>query len=321
MLQIPIHANEEEENCKDDELRVPSPPPRRLSRSSIDLREMEHNCDKISQVHDSSSSIFPLKLENYLRYSGSEPLGGKYAPKQQSARELNTKSSYKSNNFFQPFFTKANLIKSGSVKSRDSVRDNQHAKFSYNNLNNSNINNNNSIPNKGSAGSFRHNSNNFINNNLKQSSSSSAAAVNKKRHIAASESDFLTMRGNGVPGTSRSNCHQTALKHRGDGGGTKQSKHQNLIYALSDSDFLSWNFRGSDYCKITNNAKTTSSDTNETAIFNKADLLKIILGKGIGAEYRNLHDKPPDILSGKLREIIFILFQMCLGFFVGRCGV
>lgn len=50
-----------------DELRLPSPPPRRLSRSSIDLRDLEtqHEKEKIISQSDSVSSI-QLRFENYL---------------------------------------------------------------------------------------------------------------------------------------------------------------------------------------------------------------------------------------------------------------
>lgn len=51
-----------------DELRLPSPPPRRLSRSSIDLRDLEtqHEKEKIISQSDSVSSINQLRFETYL---------------------------------------------------------------------------------------------------------------------------------------------------------------------------------------------------------------------------------------------------------------
>lgn len=295
---------------------------------------MEHHCEKLTQA-DSSSSIFPLKLENYLRYSGSEPLHNEHRSKQCSARELNTKPSKAS--FFQPILAKANMLRhqyssNGDKKSRESVvsqsKDNQ-TKFSYNNLNNNNqsvcSNSNNNAKNKSTES--------FI-NNLRHDHC-------KRKHMTASETDFLRMRnticiggsGNGGNGggTSSSDSndsqkhnqghhhhhqhHQHPIigKHR-----LKQNKY-NLIYALSDSDFLSWNFRQNEYSKITNlnqNSGIKSMGENNEAIFNRAELLKVILGKGVGSpgtyttttDYCNLAKlrtpsfdakmEKPDILSG-----------------------
>lgn len=282
-------------------MRVPSPPPRRLSRSSIDLRDLEQHHEKVSQS-DSVSSVYPL--DNYLRYSGSEPLHNQYQKKPQSERDLNEKSSNytkvgKPNNFFQPFLAKANLIRhyGSERKSKESVsnkdKDNQ-AKTSYNNnLNNQTV----SVCSNNNGNNCRY-SDNFI-NNFKHV---------KRQFSAASESDFLAMRNNGL-----SNIHgnintsqplnSIENKHR-----LKQTKH-NLMYALSDSDFLSWNISSSEYSKIINiniNPGKSKGDNNE-AIFNKSDIFKIIVGKsssslstltGDKAEKQNFKLEKPDILSG-----------------------
>ncbi|XP_055677409.1 octopamine receptor beta-3R-like isoform X1 [Lutzomyia longipalpis] len=84
---------------KDDELRVPSPiPPRRLSRSSIDLRDLELQHEKMSHT-DSAPSI--VGIDKYLKSSDSEPL--RIKSQQQQHQKLN--------NFLQPFFSKTNLIR------------------------------------------------------------------------------------------------------------------------------------------------------------------------------------------------------------------
>ncbi|GAB0092528.1 Octopamine receptor beta-3R [Sergentomyia squamirostris] len=83
----------------DDELRVPSPiPPRRLSRSSIDLRDLELQHEKMSHT-DSAPSI--VGIDKYLKSSDSEPL--RIKSQQQQHQKLN--------NFLQPFFAKTNLIR------------------------------------------------------------------------------------------------------------------------------------------------------------------------------------------------------------------
>lgn len=212
-------------------MRVPSPPPRRLSRSSIDLRDLEQqhyydtNNTKISQA-DSVSSIYPLRFESFLRYSGSEPIHIKeqqelekklqqkifeqeqlqqHIREQKSLHKRGSQSSqHKKYNFFQPFFTKTkNLSFSDSKKS---LRDNHQT------------------------------SNNSNNNNINKLNSHNNSNKSKRKHfIAASETDFFKI--------MRSNSQKLL----------KKSKN-NLIYALSDSDFL----------------------INNEAILNKSDIFKKI---------------------------------------------
>lgn len=112
---------------KDDELRVPSPPPRRLSRSSIDLRDLELQHEKISHT-DSAPSIVGIDSK-YLKSSDSEPLHFQQQLQQQlkfqeqiqqqyylqqqhhehktqssSKKQPHRQNSYqKINNFLQPF--------------------------------------------------------------------------------------------------------------------------------------------------------------------------------------------------------------------------
>uniref|UniRef100_A0A182XW87 G-protein coupled receptors family 1 profile domain-containing protein n=1 Tax=Anopheles stephensi TaxID=30069 RepID=A0A182XW87_ANOST len=73
----------------DDDFLVPSSPPRRLSRSSIDLRDLEYKNESKIKSSDSVSSIFPLHYENNLRYSGSEPIHIKDAQQQQQQQQQN----------------------------------------------------------------------------------------------------------------------------------------------------------------------------------------------------------------------------------------
>lgn len=319
-------------------MRVPSPPPRRLSRSSIDLRDLEHHCEKLTQA-DSTSSIFPLKLENYLRYSGSEPLHNEHRSKQCSARELNTKSTAFKANFFQPLLAKANLIRhqyGSDKKSRESIA--TSASTNNNNSSSNNNNHNNNHNNKDNQTKFSYNNLNnqttltTCYNNAKNKSTESFInnlRYGKRKHMTASETDFLRMRntihggigggGNSSSDSSSNNESQQKHNHQVHHHRLKQTKY-NLIYALSDSDFLSWNLRQNDYSKISNinqSAENKSAGDNNEAIFNRAELLKVILGKGpvptstattTATEYFNITKlrapsvdtklEKPDILSG-----------------------
>uniref|UniRef100_A0A182K3V5 G-protein coupled receptors family 1 profile domain-containing protein n=1 Tax=Anopheles christyi TaxID=43041 RepID=A0A182K3V5_9DIPT len=240
LLQVPIVptviANTE------DDFLVPSSPPRRLSRSSIDLRDLEYKNEGKIKSSDSVSSIFPLHYENNLRYSGSEPIHIKdaqqQAQQQQSAdqqqqRRASRKDSFRQYNFFQPFFSRNSLLKtyikgvggtgggSGTVvavtgsgtaiagnnlnNSRSSVR---------NNKNNDNRSNNNILDLINAASSLNKDSEKEMN-------------THKRHQIAASESDFLTMIEKqrmklGKNTNSLKNCNKD---------------EKELMYALSDSDF------------------------------------------------------------------------------------
>lgn len=263
----------------DDELRldVLSPPPRRLSRSSIDLRDLEKDHEKISQA-DSITSMYPL--EKYLRYSGSEPLHNKYQQKPQSTRELNTKSS-KQKLFFQPILAKANLIRTtyGSErKSKDNVKDN-HTKFSYNNLNNQSVN----VCSNNCAESNYTKCDNFIKNNLKHI---------KRQFSAASESNLIIRNNNGSSGNKNYPLQSNFNKNR-----LKQAKHN-----LSDS-----NISSNEYNSKIINVNINSIKVKSEAISNKGDIFKFFVRKsasslstmtGDGCKSEKLKLEKPDLLFG-----------------------
>ncbi|XP_058056002.1 octopamine receptor beta-3R-like [Anopheles bellator] len=251
-LQVPIVATVV---SPDDDFLVPSSPPRRLSRSSIDLRDLEYKSECKIKGSDSVSSIFPLHYDNNLRYSGSEPIHIKDAQQQQAqqqappadqqpsagdppppGRRPSRKDSFRQMNFFQPFFSRNSLLKSymkgaggGSAGGGGGLSPG---------LNNSN--------NAGSGGPTRRRSverNNKNNDNRSHNNildlinvastlnKDAAKEVNthKRPHpIAASESDFLTLleqqrqRLGGQNTNSLKSCNKD---------------EKELIYALSDSDF------------------------------------------------------------------------------------
>ncbi|XP_002136989.2 octopamine receptor beta-3R-like isoform X1 [Drosophila pseudoobscura] len=63
MLQPATDEDDDKDECECDELRVPSPPPRRLSRSSIDLRDLEQErYEKVTHT-DSAPSMMALQQQ------------------------------------------------------------------------------------------------------------------------------------------------------------------------------------------------------------------------------------------------------------------
>lgn len=131
----------------DFELRVPSPPARRLSRSSIDLRDLEHEKSKIASQSESVSSICQLQYDNFLRSSGSEPIPiGKESINYYQNLQENLIAQTINNNMIEksyviPFFMKNNNSKSDSRNlfnntSTTAVKDNQTTNdFNLDNLN------------------------------------------------------------------------------------------------------------------------------------------------------------------------------------------
>ncbi|XP_041761976.1 octopamine receptor beta-3R-like isoform X3 [Anopheles merus] len=237
----------------DDDFLVPSSPPRRLSRSSIDLRDLEYKGEGKIKASDSVSSIFPLHYENNLRYSGSEPIHIKEAqqlqqqqqqqPNDQQQRRASRKDSFRQINFFQPFFSRNSLLKtyikggaggtggggggggggSGTVGavtgSASAIAGNQlnnNRSVERNNKNNDNRSNNNILDLINVASSLN-----------KGGDSEKEVNTHKRHQIAASESDFLTMiekqrQKLGKNTNSLKNCNKD---------------EKELMYALSDSDF------------------------------------------------------------------------------------
>ncbi|XP_055587637.1 uncharacterized protein LOC129740071 isoform X2 [Uranotaenia lowii] len=272
----------------DDDLLVPSSPPRRLSRSSIDLRDLEYKSEANKLKNsDSVSSIFPLHYENNLRYSGSEPIAVKEA---QQRRRSSRKESFKQMNFFQPFFSRNSLLKS-------------YIKGSSGNGVNGELNNSSHANNRATSEKKLNNKNddNRSNNNIidlinvtssldKGSSVGGQKEVNtQKRHqIAASESDFLTMiqkqRSQQRLGKNNASVKNSKCK--------EGSREDQLIYALSDSDFTSA-FQGDE--AILKSFKNFKAGTEP-----KEGIFKIVLnGEGgtAGTTTAPINDTP-DILIG-----------------------
>jgi hypothetical protein len=273
-----------------DELKVPSSPPRRLSRSSIDLRDLEaqHEREKImsQNVSESVSSIYHC-FDSHIRYSESEPINAHIKALEnqfgmklsntgeeqqqpdknhQQQHQLSAESKSSMNNFsFMNNFehnmatgtttkeSDMNLISSASI-----IKDNHQV----------NANNN--------------------NNNGSNGNSSNGKKSFKKKMLASSDSDFFSLlRYNSVK-LRRMNCFsigstngsgsnqvggggQVAGGVGGDSCSTNGNKPKNMIYALSDSDFLI----------------RVSSDNNKTFHLNNERKLEAIVNKSDIFNYLN----------------------------------
>ncbi|XP_053669669.1 uncharacterized protein LOC128720048 [Anopheles nili] len=223
----------------DDDFLVPSSPPRRLSRSSIDLRDLEYKNEGKIKGSDSVSSIFPLHYDNNLRYSGSEPIHIKEAQQQQQQqhqgdhqqqRRASRKDSFRQINFFQPFFSRNSLLKTYIKGAAAGAGPTSASTGTGSNLNNSNLVRSTERNNKNDDNRSNNNILDLINVASSLNKDSGKEVNTHKRHqIAASESDFLTMiekqrQKLGKNTNSLKNCNKD---------------EKELIYALSDSDFSS----------------------------------------------------------------------------------
>lgn len=235
-MQIPL-----ETSAKEDELRVPSPPPRRLSRSSIDLRDLEQQYEKVSHT-DSAPSIIGYYFEKYLRNSDSEPIRIKSTP------------NHKQSNFFQPFFGKPNMMKqpfeylsaslNGGVS--DKKRKIDHIRVF--------------CPGDDSEDDNRNGKIKDLNYWKKISVEDNNYEYMKLQLGALSDSDFLALKNNSDKFRDEFN---------------KIKRKNNVIYALSDSDFF-----------------ISGSDKSKKHVNNKNDVIKSILGFSKKKfEYSNLNNQ------------------------------
>jgi hypothetical protein len=276
-----------------DELKVPSSPPRRLSRSSIDLRDLEaqHEREKImsQNVSESVSSIYHC-FDSQIRYSESEPINahikalenqfgmksGNSGEEQQpdknhqhQQQQLSAESKSSMNNFsFMNNFEHTTMA-TGTTKESSDMNLISSASIIKDNHHQVNANNNN---NNGSSGNSS--------NNGKRSF---------KKMLASSDSDFFSLlRYNSVK-LRRMNCFSigstngSGHNHGGGGGSggqtgvggdscsTNGNKPKNMIYALSDSDFLI----------------RVSSDNNKTFHLNNERKLQAIVNKSDIFNYLN----------------------------------
>lgn len=241
--------------CQDyqeyDELRVPSSPPRRLSRSSIDLRDLEHEREKTmaqqQNLSESASSIYHC-FDGHIRYSGSEPINTNLqalenqfdAKCNKEADSTESKASVNQipfTNNFERSSTKENDM--NSITSASIIKDNQ-VNMSGCSLNNSQT-------------------------NKKQS---------KKKMLASSDSDFFSLLRYNSEKLRRINCFSISTNNG--------NKPKNMIYALSDSDFL---IGVNDKNKNLN----LNNERKSQAIVNKSDIFNFLINQK-SIDYKNLLD-------------------------------
>lgn len=251
--------------AKDDdfELRVPSPPARRLSRSSIDLRDLEHEKGKIVSQSESVSSICQLQYDHFLRSSGSEPIPvGKESINYFQNLEENFVAQPTNTNLIEkafaiPFFMKNNHSKSDSknmfnnhqiMMSRTSsntsttaVKDNQTTINDFS-LDNSNVN----------------------------------ASKHRRKLLASSDSDFYSIIRN-----NSEKMHHGGKNANSNQNSSSMNNKSNNTKNLSDSDFLK-----SDKSKFCN--KDNILNINK-AIVNKSDIFELLMNNK-HIDYKNLVD-------------------------------
>lgn len=266
-------------------LKVPSSPPRRLSRSSIDLRDLEaqHEREKImsQNVSESVSSIYHCFDNQMLRYSGSEPINANIINKvlenqfsmkcdnnkddgsdrkQNSTESKSSVNNFSYTNNLEHSLTRENdlnLISSASIIKDNQVANNANG-CSYNNINN--INNN--IVNSSTT---QNSTNNNNNNNTNSSSSSNGIGSKKsfkKKKLASSDSDFFSLLRYNSEKLRRMNCFSIGTSTHSNG-----NKPKNMIYALSDSDFLIGVSDKSNKLHL-NNERKIQAIVNKSDIFN-----------------------------------------------------
>jgi hypothetical protein len=317
----------------DENLKVPSSPPRRLSRSSIDLRDLEaqHEREKImsQNVSESVSSIYHC-FDNQMRYSGSEPwpinahikaLENQFSMKssqnegadddkntlQQQHTNSTTESKSSVNNFsFMNNFEQhsvngvcgvarendMNLISSASI-----IKDNQansngcsinnninsssnHANVGSNISSSSSSSNNNNISNNIYNNGSSNNNNNYNNNNNTNTSIGEKKSF-KKKMLASSDSDFFSLLRYNSEKLRRINCFSIGAAHNSNtttndrvssnGGNSGNSANKfptkNMIYALSDSDFM---------ISVSDNKFSLNNEKKFQAIVNKSDIFNYL---------------------------------------------
>lgn len=269
-----------------DELKVPSSPPRRLSRSSIDLRDLEaqHEREKImsQNVSESVSSIYHCFNSQMLRYSESEPINAhiKALENQFSMKSTNNDEQHQ-----QVDKNHQQLSESKSSMNKISFMNNFDHSSAPTRENDMNL--------ISSASVIK--DNHQINRTNSSSSSNNGKKSFKKKMLASSDSDFFSLlRYNSVK-LRRMNCFSIGSTSGGGGDGSNQAgergvggvgggnsttssgsnnggnenKPQTMIYALSDSDFL---------IRVSDNNKTfhLNNERKFQAIVNKSDILNYL---------------------------------------------
>lgn len=267
-----------------DELKVPSSPPRRLSRSSIDLRDLEaqHEREKImsQNVSESVSSIYHCFNSQMLRYSESEPINA-------HIKALENQFSMKSTNNDDEHHQQGDKNHQQLSESKSSMNKNSFMNNFDHSITSAPITRENDMNLISSSSIIK--DNHQINRTSSSSSSNNGKKSFKKKMLASSDSDFFSLlRYNSVK-LRRMNCFSIGSTSGGGGGnqageeresgnsttsngsnnGGNEKKPQTMIYALSDSDFL---------IRVSDNNKTfhLNNERKFQAIVNKSDILNYL---------------------------------------------
>lgn len=211
------------------------------------------------------SSIYQLKYDNYLRYSGSEPI------------HIKNQQHNKSDNLQQPTQTHSSSNKSIISASKKYTI----PFFSKNNLVKSDSKNSNKI-----SGSFQKD-----NQNSNGVGTTAAMKNLKRKLLASSDSDFLSI--------IRNNSEKLRKNIA-----TNCKSNNNLIYALSDSDFYINIDNNSKFCCYKNqNSNINFVCKNHQAIMSKSDIIKLLMNSK-NIDYKNLIEKDNGVVCPKeLKEL------------------
>ena len=243
---------------EDFELRIPSPPARRLSRSSIDLRDLEHEKGKIVSQSESVSSICQLQCDNFLRSSGSEPIpivkGGStnyFQNVQENFVEQTNNNNMLERSYAIPFFMK-----------------NNHSKSDNKNLFNNNQFN---VSRTSLSTSVTASKDNQTTNECSLASSIGNSSKQRRKLLVSSESDFFSIIRNNSEKMSEKNHSLISSKNN------KSNNTKNL----SDSDFLK-----RDKSKFCNRDNILNI---KKAIVNKSDIFELLMNNK-HIDFKNLVD-------------------------------
>lgn len=264
--QVPaIICPDVEYTAEYDELHlIPSSPPRRLSRSSIDLRDLELEREKtIAQTQIASESVSSIyhRFDGQIRYSGSEPittnnmttLENQFQMKSKDASSDETNGDSKisipyTNNFENVVASLASIVKDNPV-----------------NVSSSSSNNS---------------------NNANGRKPTTTTTTNKKKMLASSDSDFFSLLRYNSERWKKINCFSVSSSASNNG-----NRPKNMIYALSDSDFLI-GAGINEKNKRQNLNNSSNAERKCQAIPNKSDILNFLINQK-SIDYKNLLDSTP----------------------------
>jgi hypothetical protein len=210
---------------------------------------------------ESVSSIYHC-FDGQIRYSGSEPINTNNIAALENQFKMKSKdvlSSDDTNNgesktsipYKNNFERSSTLIKENDGGSASIIKDNQ-VNISGSSSNNSQTHNN------------------------------SRKQTTKKKILASSDSDFFSLLRYNSEKLKKINCFSVSSSHSNNNNNNNNNKPKNMIYALSDSDFLIG-------INEKNKKLNLNNDRKSQAIANKSDIFNFLINQK-SIDYKNLLD-------------------------------